>query len=141
MSSSPIRIAVDFGASGGRVLAGRVLSNSIELEEVYRFTNGGTRCGRRLLWDVVGLWQETLKGLSVAAKKYGDAIQSIGVDTWGVDYVLLDSLGDFVGPCFHYRDQRTTGIFDRAFRLLPREEIFAETGVQFMEINTAYQLL
>jgi rhamnulokinase len=141
MSSSPIRIAVDFGASGGRVLAGRVLANSIELEEVYRFPNGGTRCGRRLLWDVVGLWQETLKGLSLAAKKYGDAIQSIGVDTWGVDYVLLDSLGDFVGPCFHYRDHRTSGIFDRAFRLLPREEIFAETGVQFMEINTAYQLL
>jgi rhamnulokinase len=141
MSSSPIRLAVDFGASGGRVLAGRILSNSIELEEVYRFSNGGISAGKRLLWNVLGLWQETMKGLSLAAKKYGDSIQSIGVDTWGVDYVLLDSLQDFVGPCYHYRDQRTTGMLERAFEYIPRKDIFAETGIQFMEINTAYQLL
>jgi rhamnulokinase len=141
MSSSPVRIAVDFGASGGRVLAGRILPNSIELEEVYRFSNGGIRTGHRLLWNVLSLWQETMKGLSLAAKKYGDAIQSVGVDTWGVDYVLMDALKDFVGPCYHYRDQRTAGMLEKAFNLLPREEIFSETGIQFMEINTAYQLL
>lgn len=140
MRNEPVYLAVDLGASGGRVLAGRVSDTGIELDELHRFNNGGLKQGRRLVWNLLGLWEHVCDGLSKGAAKYGDSIKSIGVDTWGVDYVLLDGNEDVVGPCFHYRDARTHGMMDRAFERLPRSEIFQETGLQFMEINTAYQL-
>jgi rhamnulokinase len=94
-----------------------------------------------LRWNVLGLWAEIQKGLTLAAKKFGKAIISVGVDTWGVDSVLLSKSGEMLGLPFHYRDSRTRGMFQRAFAKVPREEIFAATGLQFMEINTLYQLL
>lgn len=136
----PVYLAVDLGASGGRVLAGKVTQSGIELDELHRFNNGGLRQGRRVVWDLLGLWDQVCEGLAAGAAKYGSAIKSVGVDTWGVDYVLLDNNQDVVGPCFHYRDARTRGAMERAFERLPRTEIFKETGLQFMEINTAYQL-
>ncbi len=143
MSSSapPVHLAVDLGASGGRVLAGMVTESGIQLEEVHRFQNGGIPLGKRLVWNLLGLWDHSLQGLASAASRYGSRIVSVGVDTWGDDYVLLDRNDDQVGPCFHYRDSRTQGMVDRAFQRMPREQIFAHTGLQFMEINTAYQLL
>ena len=138
---APIHLAIDLGASGGRVLAGQILEKGIAVEEVHRFTNGGLHVGKRLVWNLIGLWQEIVEGLNKAASKYGSRVQSVGADTWGVDYVLLDRNDDLVGPCFCYRDSRTQGMMDVAFERMSRQDIFRHTGLQFMEINTAYQLL
>ncbi len=138
---SEVRLAVDLGASSGRVLAALLDDNSIELEEVHRFPNGPIAIGKRLYWDHLALWSHIETGLTKAAATYGDRIKSLGVDTWGVDYVLLDKNDDMIGPGFCYRDPRTSGIFEKAFKRLPKKEIFAETGLQFMEFNTAFQLL
>ncbi len=139
-SNESVHLAVDLGASGGRVLAGKITAKGIELDELHRFPNGGIKQGGRLVWNLLGLWDHICDGLAKGAEKYGRAIQSVGVDTWGVDYVLLDGNDDVVGPCFHYRDARTRGMMDAAFERLPRKAIFEETGLQFMEINTVYQL-
>lgn len=140
-NNHPIHLAIDLGASSGRVLAGKVTDNSIDLEEVHRFANGGINLGKRLVWNLLGQWENVQNGLAAAAQTYGGSVRSVGADTWGVDYVLLDKHDDQVGPCFSYRDARTQGVMEKAFSLLSRKEIFAETGLQFMEINTAYQLL
>lgn len=139
--NDPIHLAIDLGASGGRVLAGVVRDDGIHLDEIHRFTNGGLPLGDRLVWNLLGQWEQILHGLGLASHRYGDRIESVGVDTWGVDYVLLDRNDDQVGPCFSYRDSRTRGILDKAFERMSRRDIFANTGLQFMEINTAYQLL
>lgn len=133
-------LAIDLGASGGRVIAGQVINDQLKLETAHRFANGPVRMRKSLVWDNVGLWQHILSGLSTAAGQY-DRIASVGVDTWGVDYVLVDANDVLLGPAFNYRDARTNGMFDKAFSIVPREQIFAATGVQFMEINTLYQLL
>jgi rhamnulokinase len=133
-------LAIDLGASGGRVIAGQVVGDQLKLETSHRFANGPVRMRKTLVWDSVGLWQHILAGLSTAAGQY-DRVVSVGVDTWGVDYVLIDSDDVPLGPAFNYRDARTQGMLDQAFAIVPRGEIFAATGVQFMEINTAYQLL
>lgn len=140
MTTEKVFLAVDLGASGGRVLGGRFDGQRLDLEEVFRFENGGVRVGERLHWDLLGLWQQVQRGLRAAAAKYGDRIASIGVDTWGVDFGLLGPHDELLGNPYHYRDRRTHGIFDRAFAVVPREEIFAATGLQFMEFNTLYQL-
>ncbi len=136
-----VRLAVDLGASSGRVLAALINDDSIELQEVHRFPNGPIAIGKRLHWDHLGLWSEIETGLTKAASTYGEQIQSLGVDTWGVDYVLLDKSDDLIGPGFCYRDARTSGIFDKAYARLPKADIFSETGLQFMEFNSAFQLL
>lgn len=137
----PVHLAVDLGASSGRVLAGRLLDSGIELEELHRFSNGGIHLGRRLVWNLLGQWEHICDGLARAAENYGTRIVSVGADTWGVDYVLLDRNDDLVGPCFHYRDQRNRGMIDQALERMSRDDIFRVTGLQFMELNTAYQLL
>ncbi len=139
-SLTPVHLAIDLGASSGRVLAGRVLEDSIELEELHRFSNGGVRLGKRLVWDLLGQWEHVCEGLRRGASRFGSRIRSVGADTWGVDYVLLDRQDDMVGSCFHYRDTRTQGMLDQAFGRISRTEIFEATGLQFMELNTAYQL-
>ncbi len=137
----PVYLAIDLGASSGRVLAGRVLPSGIELEELTRFPNGGVHLGKRLVWNVLGQWEHICEGLARAAERFGPRVRSLGADTWGVDYVLLDRNDDMVGPCFNYRDSRTSGMLERAFERISRSDIFQATGLQFMEINTAYQLL
>ncbi len=140
-SLDPVHLAIDLGASGGRVLAGRVRDSGFELEELHRFPNGGLHLGRRLVWNLLGQWEHICDGLQRAAARYGPRVTSVGADTWGVDYVLLDRNDDLVGPCFHYRDARNRGMLEQAFQRMSREDIFRATGLQFMEINTAYQLL
>ncbi len=140
-STRPVHLAIDLGASGGRVLAGQVHSTGIELHELHRFANGPLQVGRRLVWNLLGQWEQILQGLNQASSLFGSRVRSIGADTWGVDYVLLDANDDLVGPCFCYRDARTQGVMQTAFERVSRNQIFAETGLQFMEINTAYQLL
>ena len=140
MTNSEIVVAVDLGASSGRVIAAELLPNRIQLSDVHRFENAPVPMGSRLHWNIHGLWQQIEKGLGLAASEYGDRIESVGVDTWGVDYVLLDRNLDMVGPAFCYRDARTQGMMKRAFERISQSDIFAESGIQFMEINTLYQL-
>lgn len=134
-------LGVDLGAESGRVLAGILQEKKITLEEIYRFSNGPVPVAGTRRWNVIGLWSSILKGLSLAAQKYGDQIISVGVDTWGVDYALLSGKQELLGQPYHYRDPRTEGMLNLALSRVPQQEIFDATGVQFMEINTLYQLL
>ncbi len=140
MAPDPVSLAVDLGASSGRVIAGVLDADKLSLEPIHRFGNEAVRIQDSLQWDVVGLWREIETGLREAASRYPN-IASVGVDTWGVDYVLLDEQDQLAGGVRSYRDARTKGVMDRAFELMPRKEIFDATGLQFMEISTLYQLL
>ena len=129
-------IAIDLGAESGRVIVGNVSG----MEIVYRFPNKPVRIKTSIYWDILNIFTQVKKGLKIAFKKYPDNIVSIGIDTWGVDYVLLDKEGDLLGNPYHYRDKRTDNIMDEVEKIIPKEDIFAETGIQFMQINTLYQL-
>ena len=136
-----VYLAIDLGAESGRVMAGLWNGKTLRLEEVHRFPNGPVYLGDSLRWDVVRLWAEIQNGLALAARKYGKAIVSVGADTWGVDYVLLTGRDEMLGQPYAYRDARTNGMMEKAFRKVPRSEIFAQTGLQFMQFNTLFQLL
>ena len=135
-----IFLAVDLGASSGRVLAGKLEGEILELSEVHRFGHAPVNINGRLYWQTFDLWSNILFGLREAHRSFGDEVVSVGVDAWGVDFALLDRQGELLAAPVAYRDARTHGEFDRAFAVVPREEIFAATGVQFMELNTLYQL-
>jgi rhamnulokinase len=134
-------LAVDLGAESGRVVAGLFDGTQIRLEELHRFPNGPVSVAGSLRWNVVGLWSEIQTGLAKAASKFGDSITSVGVDTWGVDYVLLSKTDEILGQPYHYRDSRTEGRLNQALSRVPKPEIFSQTGIQFMEINTLFQLI
>ena len=136
-------IAADFGAGSGRVIVGTWLaaSKTIELEEIHRFGNEQKMMDGHLRWDFDALFNELKTGLKKAFAKYGDEIKSIGIDTWGVDYGLLDKEGRLIANPICYRDDRTKGMMDAAFQKLPKEEFFQHAANQFMEINTAFQLM
>ncbi|MDB6022166.1 MAG: rhaB, partial [Pedosphaera sp.] len=136
-----VHLAADLGAESGRIIAGLWDGTQMRLEQVHRFPNEPVEIGNGLHWDVAQLWLEIQNGLSAAARTYGKSIVSVGVDTWGVDYVLLSKNSKLLGQPHHYRDHRTDGMMDGAFNRVPRAEIFAETGLQFMQLNTLYQLL
>ncbi len=102
--------------------------------------NGGVQAGNRLYWDLLGQWEHIKSGLRAACDKFGSRIVSVGVDTWGVDFGLLDAHGELLGNPVHYRDRRTEGILEEAFQVVDRDEIFAQTGLQFMQFNTLFQL-
>jgi rhamnulokinase len=136
-----VYLAIDLGAESGRVMAGLWNGKTIRLDEIHRFPNAPVPLGDSLRWDVLRLWAEIQTGLALAAKKYGRAVVSVGADTWGVDYVLLDRHNEMLGQPYAYRDARTNGIMARAFRKVPRAEIFARTGLQFMQFNSLFQLL
>ena len=133
-------LAVDLGASSGRVVAGEFSGKRLALEEVSRFENGGVLANDRLYWDLLNQWSHVKDGLRSACVKYGERIVSVGVDTWGVDFGLLGARDELLGNPVHYRDRRTEGILEQAFQVVPREEIFAQTGLQFMQFNTLFQL-
>lgn len=136
-------IAADFGAGSGRVIVGTwfAASKTIELEEIHRFGNEQKMMDGHLRWDFDALFNELKTGLKKAFAKYGDEIKSIGIDTWGVDYGLLDKEGRLIANPICYRDDRTKGMMDVAFQKLPKEEFFQHAANQFMEINTAFQLM
>jgi rhamnulokinase len=134
-------LAVDLGASSGRHVVGRLDEGRLRLEEVYRFPNGPVELAGRLQWDLPGLWNHVRQGLAAAAAQSGGMVGSVGVDTWGVDFALLGRGDELLGNPYHYRDSRTNGMMEKAFALVPREEIFRHTGLQFMQFNTLYQLL
>jgi rhamnulokinase len=134
-------LAVDLGASSGRVLAGKFDGKQIQLEEVHRFGNGGVKVGPHLYWDLLRLWSDIKDGLRKSQQKFGDSVVSVGVDTWGVDFGLLGSNDELLGNPFHYRDSQNHGMLDLAFDRVDRRDIFEATGLQFMEFNSLYQLL
>lgn len=137
MAKAETYIAVDLGAGSGRVMAGRFDGERLALEELHRFPNPGVRVLDGLHWDVLRLWEEIQIGLRKAA---GDDPVSAGVDTWGVDFALIDRTGALVSNPYHYRDSRTNGLLPKVLDIASREEIFDHTGLQFMEINTLFQL-
>jgi rhamnulokinase len=136
-----VYLGIDLGAESGRVIAGLWNGKTIKLEEVHRFPNGPVPLAGALRWDVLRLWAEIQNGLALAGKKFGNAIVSVGADTWGVDFVLLNKNNEMLGQPYHYRDARTNGLMEKAFGKVPRAEIFAQSGLQFMQFNSLYQLL
>ncbi|MCA9142503.1 MAG: rhamnulokinase [Planctomycetaceae bacterium] len=140
-NSSKVYLAVDLGASSGRVVAGLFDGKRLQLEDVHRFENGGIRANDRMYWDLLALWQNITDGLRASAVRYCDRVASVGVDTWGVDYGLLGPGDELLGNPYHYRDARTNHVMEQAFEVVSREEIFAETGLQFMQFNTLFQLI
>jgi rhamnulokinase len=134
-------LALDLGAESGRAMLGQFDGERIQLSEVHRFPNGPVRLPDGLHWDVLRLWTEIRRGLALAVQEHGADLAGVGLDTWGVDFGLLDRDGALVSNPYHYRDSRTDGMLDEAFRRVPRAEIFEQTGIQFMQINSLYQLL
>ena len=134
-------IAADFGAGSGRVIVGTPSAEGIQLEEIHRFENNQKMIDGHLRWDFQALFNELKTGLKKAFAKYGAEIESIGIDTWGVDFGLLDKDGKLISTPVCYRDDRTKGMLELAFQKLPKEEFFQHAANQFMEINTAFQLL
>ncbi len=134
-------LAVDLGAESGRVLLGSLENGKLAVTEIHRFTNAPQRQPDGLHWDTRYLWEQIKDGLRVAVQMVGENLASIGVDTWGVDFGLLDGQGRLLGEPFHYRDSRTNGILEKAFARVPRQEIYQRTGIQLMQINSLYQLL
>jgi rhamnulokinase len=147
---SSVHLAVDLGAESGRVIAGVVDADGVTLDELHRFPNGvhyfvsqaaDGSLRDSLRWDVVRLWDDIQHGLREAGRKYGERITSVGVDTWGVDYVLLSKSRELLGQPFCYRDGRNDDRMEEVFETVPRDEIYATTGLQFMQINSLYQLV
>ena len=128
-------IAIDLGATSGRVMDVAFDGAALDLREVHRFPNIPVQTPTLLHWDALRLWHEITVGISGV----GEAA-SIGLDCWGVDYALLDSAGELLGNPAHYRDPRTDGAMEWVFERMPRREIFQRTGIQFMPLNALYQL-
>ncbi len=140
MSQTGHYIAIDLGASSGRVMLGRWDGARFQLEELHRFANGPVNILGHWYSDVLRLWTEIKTGLTRYAAQYDIPLAGIGLDTWGVDYGLLDRAGNLLGNPYHYRDSRTNGILEHAFARVPRRRIFEETGNQFIQFNTLFQL-
>ena len=136
----PLRVAaVDLGASSGRVMVGTVGPGVLELEEVHRFPNGTVEVDGALTWDVRALLVEVLAGLRAAAA--GGPVDAVGIDSWAVDYGLLDGSGELVGPVVAYRDSRTDGVREMVVATVAEQELYATTGLQQLPFNTLYQLV
>lgn len=132
-------LAFDYGASSGRAIIGKFDGESITLEEIHRFANEPVTVKGTVYWDILRLYHELKQGL-IKAKLYG-GVDSIGIDTWGVDFGLLETRGDLIENPVHYRDGRTKGMLEESFRSLEKDIFYEITGNQFMELNTAFQLL
>jgi sugar (pentulose or hexulose) kinase len=141
MRVKTICLAVDLGASSGRVMAGAFDGKTIRLDEMNRFGNPGHAVHGNFHWDFLQLFADIKAGLRKAGQVHGKAVISAGIDTWGVDYGLIDSRGRLLGLPYQYRDPRTNGIEAKACKLLPREKIYGITGIQFMFLNTMIQLV
>ncbi len=139
MKNSRHFIGIDLGGESGRVVQGSFDGRKIQLREKHRFATGGIEIDSTLRWDVGHFWNEIQTGLSIAAKEC-DAIVSVGVDSWGVDYALLNSNDELIELPYHYRDSRNVGTLSKILKEFPKAGVFGQTGIQFMEINTLCQL-
>jgi rhamnulokinase len=129
-------LAIDIGAESGRAVVGAFDGDRLSVEEAHRFANVPVRLGGTLHWDVLRIFGDVVDGI----RKAGE-VTSVGIDTWGVDFGLLDRQGRLLSNPVHYRDARTAGVMRQVLQRVPKEEIYAATGIQFMEINTLYQLV
>ena len=133
-------LAIDLGAESGRAMLGTLEAGKLELEELHRFPNTPVRLPTGLYWDTLRLFHEIRHALAICGRERKIALDGIGIDTWGVDFALLGADGALVDNPRHYRDARNDGMPEKMFAVIPRMEIFAETGIQFMQINTLCQL-
>lgn len=133
-------LAIDLGAESGRAMLGTLEAGKLELEELHRFPNTPVRLPTGLYWDTLRLFHEIRHALAICGRERKIVLDGIGIDTWGVDFALLGADGALMDNPRHYRDARNDGMVEKTFAKIPREEIFAETGIQFMQINTLCQL-
>ncbi len=134
-------LAFDLGAESGRAMLGSLSDGRISLEEKHRFANPMGRMNGHLFWNLLAQWEELKTGLKKTSASMTGALSGIGVDTWGVDFGLIGHDGQVLGNPYMYRDSRTDGVFDRTLQKLGREKIFDTTGIQFMSLNSLYQLI
>ena len=135
-------IAVDMGAESCRLMLGTLSGGTLQLAEVHRFANGPIEENGTLRWDFLGkILDEIKRGIGLCVRQADGPVAGVAVDSWGVDFALLDGDGKLVENPYNYRDSRTDGMLDEAFRLMPRREIYEHTGLQFMQLNSLYQLL
>lgn len=132
-------LAVDIGASSGRHILSHIENDRLVLEEIYRFDNNLVESENGLVWDTESLFNEVLCGIK-KCKKIGKIPKSIAIDTWGVDYVLLDENKKEIKPCFCYRDSRTNGVIDEVESIILPSRLYSKTGIQKQNFNTIYQL-
>jgi sugar (pentulose or hexulose) kinase len=142
MSDNLVVLAFDLGASSCRAMIGFVneKEKKVSVEELYRWPNFMVKLSDNLYWDVLRIWHEMKQAIKIAYRKYGNNLVSIGVDTWGIDFALLDEKGMLIENPHTYRDPRTEGMMEEVFKKVPKEKIYERTGIQFIRINTLYQL-
>jgi len=133
-------LAIDIGASSGRHILGHIKDGQIKLEEIYRFENGMKKVDGQLTWDIEELYSNVVAGLKECSR-LGKIPHSVAIDTWGVDYVLLDSDLKELFPVFAYRDSRTEGVPEKVDAIIPRQKLYEQTGIQTQNFNTIYQLM
>jgi rhamnulokinase len=127
-------LALDLGAESGRAIVGTISEGKLSMTETHRCGNQPVTRSTGLHWDVSNLWREIKKGIIASASQF--SLESLALDAWGVDFALLDGDGKLLDDPYHYRDPRTDGVLGAALVRLSRKEIFAQTGTQFMQINT-----
>ena len=140
MPTATQHVAVDLGASSGRVVLGVVRDRELQVNEVARFWNGPVTVAGMLHWDALALLRSILDGLRRAGQGAGK-LDSVGIDSWGVDFGLLDTDGRLLGNPVHYRDRRTDGVIDRVLRQISAADLYRRTGIQLLPFNTLYQLV
>lgn len=134
-------IAVDMGAESGRLVQGNVSEGKLKIKELHRFKTQGTEIHGHLYWDVLRFYDEIVSGIKINASAFdGESIDGIGVDTWGVDFVILDEHDNLIGMPYHYRDTEMNAAFSSLLNTIPRDEIYEKTGIQFMSLNTIVKL-
>ena len=134
-------LAFDYGASSGRAILGSFDGGHLQLKEIHRFSNEPVMVGDSLYWDILRLYHEMKQGILKGHQEVQGNISSIGIDTWGVDFGLLDKSDVLLGNPYHYRDARTDGMIDEALKKVDRNRIYQDTGIAFQKYNTIYQLL
>ncbi len=133
-------LAFDLGASGGRAVVGHLAEQHLTIHDTHRFPNEPVHVHSRLYWDILRLFHEIKQGMRATRLEGYTDIQSIGIDTWAVDFGLIGTNGELLGNPYHYRDTHTLGIMEEVWQLVSREEVFAQTGIQSLSLNTLYQL-
>ena len=128
-------------AESGRVFLGAVSADKLEMEQVHRFSNGPIKENNSLRWNIEKMFSEIKTGIKQAIKLAKTEMSGIGIDSWGVDFGLIDVDGNLIENPYHYRDSRTGGMMEKAFKLMSKREIYDNTGIQLMQINSAFQLL
>jgi len=134
-------LTFDLGAESGRAVLGTIDRGKLSLTDIHRFANEPQRILDRFHWDTIRLFADIKLGITRCVREHGAEIDGMGVDTWGVDYALLDSADDLLGLPYHYRDHRTDNVMERTFQLVPSADIYRATGIQFMQLNSLFQLM